>query len=83
MNEAGNLSKGTSVNAGVSAKDANPNMARCSLCGTIFDRCDAKWMPFCSYRCKEIDLGNWLSESYGLTLEDRNPAESSVESQDP
>ena len=24
------------------------------------------WRPFCSERCKLIDLGNWASESYRL-----------------
>lgn len=23
--------------------------------------------PFCSVRCKQIDLGNWLSESYRVS----------------
>jgi uncharacterized protein len=26
-------------------------------------------MPFCSERCKLIDLGRWLEERYGLPLE--------------
>lgn len=26
-------------------------------------------MPFCSQRCKELDLSNWLTESYGLAYE--------------
>jgi len=30
---------------------------------------DQQWMPFCSRRCKEIDLANWLTESYGLPYE--------------
>ncbi|MBV8897677.1 MAG: DNA gyrase inhibitor YacG [Acidobacteriaceae bacterium] len=25
---------------------------------------DSEWMPFCSERCKLIDLGNWASEKY-------------------
>jgi uncharacterized protein len=25
---------------------------------------DNEYAPFCSERCKLIDLGNWLSESY-------------------
>lgn len=42
---------------------------RCAYCGTTFDRAETKAMPFCSNRCREIDLGNWLSESYGLPYE--------------
>jgi endogenous inhibitor of DNA gyrase (YacG/DUF329 family) len=26
--------------------------------------------PFCSHRCKLIDLGRWLDESYGLPAEE-------------
>jgi endogenous inhibitor of DNA gyrase (YacG/DUF329 family) len=33
-------------------------------------------MPFCSQRCKEIDLANWLTESYGLPYEGDESMES-------
>jgi len=38
-------------------------------------------MPFCSERCRLIDLGHWLDERYGLEQEpdedeDQPPAES-------
>lgn len=26
-------------------------------------------MPFCSLRCRQIDLGRWLDERYGLPYE--------------
>ena len=26
-------------------------------------------MPFCSERCRTIDLGRWLGEKYGLPVE--------------
>ena len=26
-----------------------------------------EWMPFCSERCKLIDLGNWASEKYVIS----------------
>jgi endogenous inhibitor of DNA gyrase (YacG/DUF329 family) len=29
-----------------------------------------KWRPFCSQRCKMIDLGAWASESYRVPSED-------------
>ena len=29
-----------------------------------------KWRPFCSERCKMIDLGAWASESYRVASED-------------
>ena len=26
-------------------------------------------MPFCSDRCRQIDLGSWLEERYGIPVE--------------
>lgn len=28
---------------------------------------DFPYRPFCSQRCKQIDLGNWLSEHYRIS----------------
>lgn len=30
-------------------------------------------MPFCSERCRQIDLGRWLSEAYVLPGEEQAP----------
>ena len=27
---------------------------------------DAKFKPFCSKRCADVDLGKWLNESYAI-----------------
>ena len=32
-----------------------------------------KWRPFCSERCKMIDLGNWASERYRVPVDERDP----------
>ena len=45
------------------------SMCKCAYCGTTFDRAMTTAMPFCSERCRQIDLGNWLDESYGLPYE--------------
>lgn len=29
--------------------------------------------PFCSQRCKSIDLGAWASESYAIPTQENNP----------
>lgn len=34
-------------------------------------------MPFCSLRCRQIDLGRWLDEKYGLPYESEDEPESS------
>jgi len=28
-----------------------------------------KWRPFCSERCRLLDLGEWANESYAVPLE--------------
>lgn len=35
--------------------------ARCGICGKPVV---AEFRPFCSARCKQIDLGRWLNETY-------------------
>ncbi len=39
---------------------------RCAICGNQFDPQKSSAMPFCSARCKQIDLGRWLNEDYGV-----------------
>ncbi|MFO0900049.1 MAG: DNA gyrase inhibitor YacG [Pirellulales bacterium] len=39
---------------------------RCPTCGVEFDRDASRALPFCSPRCKQIDLGRWLGEQFGL-----------------
>ncbi len=38
----------------------------CSICKKKFDPQNSTSMPFCSSRCKQVDLGRWLNEDYGL-----------------
>jgi endogenous inhibitor of DNA gyrase (YacG/DUF329 family) len=38
--------------------------------------------PFCSARCKEIDLGRWLGETYRIPTEDRREGENAPEEGD-
>jgi uncharacterized protein len=39
---------------------------RCPICGCEFDPAQSTAKPFCSDRCRTIDLGRWLGESYQL-----------------
>ena len=39
----------------------------CPICAR---ETDAKYRPFCSRRCADIDLGRWLTESYTIPVED-------------
>ena len=42
---------------------------KCSLCGKRYWRSASEVVPFCSRRCQQIDLGNWLDERYGFPVE--------------
>jgi endogenous inhibitor of DNA gyrase (YacG/DUF329 family) len=42
---------------------------RCLTCGKQFDSQQSPAMPFCSERCRLIDLGRWLGEAYGVPTE--------------
>jgi endogenous inhibitor of DNA gyrase (YacG/DUF329 family) len=39
---------------------------RCPICDTVFETHETTAMPFCSERCRNIDLGRWFDESYSL-----------------
>ena len=41
---------------------------RCPICNREFDPAVALAGPFCSERCRTIDLGRWLGEDYGLPV---------------
>jgi endogenous inhibitor of DNA gyrase (YacG/DUF329 family) len=43
---------------------------RCPTCDKQFERAASTALPFCSDRCRQIDLGRWLNE------EQRVPAKS-------
>lgn len=46
--------------------------AKCPICRKIIepgetgDSRKPQWLPFCSERCKLIDLGKWLDSSYTI-----------------
>ena len=44
-------------------------MLSCPYCRKEFDRQTTQSMPFCSSRCKQIDLGLWLNEVHGMPYE--------------
>jgi endogenous inhibitor of DNA gyrase (YacG/DUF329 family) len=47
---------------------------RCVICDRELpggSRTDSPFFPFCSERCRLIDLGRWLSGSYYITAEGR------------
>jgi endogenous inhibitor of DNA gyrase (YacG/DUF329 family) len=40
---------------------------RCPICRTPTDSESSRDFPFCSERCRLIDLGNWSSEKYKIS----------------
>jgi hypothetical protein len=42
---------------------------RCPICDRPFERDTSPAVPFCSHRCRRIDLNRWLEEGYGLPYE--------------
>jgi len=48
---------------------------RCFICERQFDPQLSPAMPFCSERCRQIDLGRWLGESYSVPFLRQNEDE--------
>ncbi|GAB6187571.1 hypothetical protein JCM17478_30730 [Thermopirellula anaerolimosa] len=44
---------------------------RCPICGKRFSPRESDALPFCSGRCRNIDLYRWLKEDYALPLPPR------------
>ena len=42
-------------------------MPKCPMCEKPTE---AKWRPFCSKRCADVDLGNWMTGAYAAPSED-------------
>jgi endogenous inhibitor of DNA gyrase (YacG/DUF329 family) len=42
--------------------------ARCPTCGNPFEFDDSPAKPFCSERCRLIDLGGWLNETHSIPV---------------
>ena len=48
---------------------AELRLVACPTCGkTVEWTPTAKWRPFCSERCKLIDLGAWASDRYRVPV---------------
>ncbi|AGH96336.1 DNA gyrase inhibitor YacG [Pseudobdellovibrio exovorus] len=49
---------------------------KCPQCGRFaFYSPENPFRPFCSERCKLIDLGQWASGSYSIPAENNTPSE--------
>jgi endogenous inhibitor of DNA gyrase (YacG/DUF329 family) len=53
-----------------------PRIVRCPQCGAPVEWTAAsRWRPFCSERCKLVDLGAWASEAYRIPAEEADEAD--------
>lgn len=46
------------------------------ICPICARETDAKYRPFCSRRCADVDLGKWLTGGYAIpaaAIDDENP----------
>jgi endogenous inhibitor of DNA gyrase (YacG/DUF329 family) len=56
------------------AEQPKPRLVTCPVCGkaTLWSTGNP-YRPFCSERCKLIDLGQWASESYRVPQSQSEP----------
>lgn len=53
---------------------------RCPTCEIhVMPNAAPEWLPFCSERCKLVDLGRWLNEEHALPCESLNEDEEAEE----
>jgi len=51
-----------------------PSVVNCPLCGKAIEWIpEYRYRPFCSERCKLMDLGAWASEKYRVASANRAP----------
>jgi endogenous inhibitor of DNA gyrase (YacG/DUF329 family) len=59
--------------------DQSEKTAPCPICGKALAKEAAKFAPFCSRRCADLDLGRWLKGRYiipGMPEEAETPDQS-------
>jgi hypothetical protein len=66
----------------VKPKTRTPPTVACPICGTaVAWTTENRWKPFCSERCKLIDLGQWATEKYRVPAESPEPEDGSAPTQ--
>jgi len=60
-----------------------PRTVACPTCGARVPWTpESRFRPFCSERCKAIDLGAWASESYRIPVVERNDEDDAASTAD-
>jgi len=53
-----------------------PTVVTCPQCGKeVVWNSDSRYRPFCSERCKLIDLGQWAAENYRIAENEQETSE--------
>jgi endogenous inhibitor of DNA gyrase (YacG/DUF329 family) len=52
----------------------------CPYCGKTTD---PLFRPFCSKRCKELDLARWLNEDYRVPVVEEDPLDDEQDAENP
>ena len=53
---------------------------RCPACDMLVDAANNRFVPFCSNRCRLIDLGRWLNEEHRVPCEAEEEEEETADS---
>jgi hypothetical protein len=52
-----------------------PATVKCPTCGRLIEWSDqSPFRPFCSDRCRLIDLGAWLTEKHAIPADESEPS---------
>jgi len=66
----------------VNSKPIPPATVACPICGAaVAWTSENRWKPFCSERCKLIDLGQWATEKYRVPAKEQEPEDGSPQEQ--
>lgn len=60
--------------------------ASCPICKMKVEgrtAAETPYLPFCSARCRKIDLGRWLGETYRIPAEDQEDPSEGMETEVP
>ncbi|SDB60214.1 DNA gyrase inhibitor YacG [Belnapia rosea] len=60
------------------ADEAKALPRRCAVCGKPVEP-PGRYRPFCSARCRQIDLGRWLAGDYAIPGEEAEQPEDDAE----
>jgi len=51
----------------MSAREGEDQTHRCPWCERVYRRAESRDFPFCSSRCRLLDLGGWLDGAYAFS----------------